>query len=158
MNPWSRTIRPLLSPTPIQSSTANGELQTANPGSHFAGGRNWLLDAFLGTMWSGNDQDDGGEDDYGSNNRAQRDDFVGHEPPEKQRHHRIDQRIGGHARGSALLEHIQVRREANARPDYHQVSQRNPRAPRDGGEMEAVKFAGDQTGEEQNDASGKALH
>src|SRR5579859_5392229 len=142
-------------------STVNCKLPTSSlrlEGSGFAGGRNRLLDAFLGAMRRGDDQDDGGKNNDGSNNRAQRNDFVCDEPSQKQGYYGIDQCIGGDARGVALLKDIKVRREADTRPDCHEVSQRDPGAPRDRGEMEAVKLSGDQAGDEKNRAADKTLH
>ena len=109
-------------------------------------------------MRRSDDQDHRRKDDYGSDEGARRDNFVGDKPAEKQRHHWIHQRVRGHARSRALLQNIQVRAEADSRAEDYEVGQRNPGMLRNRGEAEPMKLSANQTGEKKNRPADKTLH
>src|SRR6266567_3416023 len=102
-------------------------------GSSFAGGRNRVLHVPLGSMGRVDDQDN-----RRCNNGAQRDRLACDEPAKKQRNDRIHKSIRCHARGSALLQNVNVRGEADARPEHDKISKREPGTQGNLGEMDPL--------------------
>src|SRR5712692_8876501 len=116
-------------------------------GSSFAGGRNRVLHVPLGPMGRVDHQNNRREDDRCCNNGAQRDRLACDEPAKKQRDDGIHKSICCHARGSALLQNVNVRGETDARPEHDEISKREPGAQGNRGKMEPLEFSGEQASE-----------
>jgi hypothetical protein len=90
--------------------------------SDFAGGGKRICD--WRRVRCSDHQNDRREDDRGGNDGPQRDRLTDDQPAQEQRHDGVHKRIRGHARRRALVKNVDVRAEADARPEYDEVGQR----------------------------------
>src|SRR6266851_7291836 len=106
--------------------------------SDFAGGRNRICGWHRRPVRRGDHQNDRREDDCSGNDGAQRDGLAGDQPAQEERHDGIHKRIRCHARRRALVEDVDVRAKADARPEYDEVGERKPGAERDRVKMQSA--------------------
>src|SRR5579885_139768 len=110
------------------------------------------------TMGRSDDEQDGRKNHDGRKKGAERERFSSKEPSEDQSDNRIDESVGADARRGALLQNVEIRREAEAGAEDGEIGHGHPGASRNGGKMEVAKLAGEETGDPESDAAAKALH
>ena len=103
-------------------------------------------------------QANGGENDGRGEARAQSQRLTGKRPAEEQRDDRIHKGVRAHARGRTVLQQIDVRGESEAGAEDYEISERQPRAQRDAGEMHATPFTRQESDPPEYGAAGETLH
>src|SRR5579884_484862 len=126
--------------------------------SGLAGGGDGFHIVYGITMRSSNDDQDGRKNHDGSKEGAKRERFSSKEPAEDESDNRIDESVSANARRSALLQNVEIRREAEAGAENGEIGHGHPGASRNGGKMEVAQLAGEETGDPESGAAAKALH
>ena len=103
------------------------------------------------------DERDRHHDDRRADEHHRRDHLVEDQPPEHDRHDRVDVRVGRDLRDRRVLQQPRVGAVRDPRAEHDQVGERDHRARRERGRVDVARLAGHEPGDEDDEAAEQHL-
>ena len=119
---------------------------------------NRFFGLLAGLVRSGDDEDNGSQNDGAGQKGAERKRLSREEPAEKESDNWVHESVGGDVSSGAVFEDVDVGAEAKSGAKNDQVNESQPGAGGDLGGMEIARFAGNDGKQTQHHAAAESLH